>query len=43
LSQSMLSGETEKAEEIIKEYQDIFGKENYFLEIQNSAQSTQVM
>ncbi len=33
LSRSVVSGNTEKAEEIIKEYQDIFGKENYFLEV----------
>src|SRR3989344_2150846 len=35
LAQSMLGGNTEKAEELIREYQEIFGKENYFLEIQN--------
>ncbi|MEK7564296.1 MAG: DNA polymerase III subunit alpha [Patescibacteria group bacterium] len=35
LSQSLASGDMEKAEELVVEYQDIFGKENYFLEIQN--------
>src|SRR3989338_9025249 len=35
LAQSMLQGDAEKAEDLIREYQDIFGKENYFLEIQN--------
>jgi len=33
LSQALLNDNTQKAEEIIKEYQDIFGKENYFIEI----------
>ncbi|HEV7702574.1 MAG TPA: DNA polymerase III subunit alpha, partial [Candidatus Paceibacterota bacterium] len=35
LSQSLVSGDMSKAEKIVLEYQDIFGKENYFLEIQN--------
>lgn len=35
LSQSITQGNIEKAEKIILEYQEIFGKENYFLEIQN--------
>lgn len=35
LSQTILRGNFEKADEIIKEYQDIFGKENYFIEIQS--------
>ena len=35
LSQSILRGNEKKSEEIIREYQDIFGKENYFIEIQN--------
>ena len=34
LSQSIIRGDEKKAEEIILEYQDIFGKENYFIEIQ---------
>ncbi len=34
LSQSVLKDDLEKAEKIIKEYQEIFGKENYFIEIQ---------
>ena len=34
LSQAVMAGNMEKADEIIKEHQDIFGKENYFLEIQ---------
>lgn len=35
LSQTVLSGDMEKAEALVAEYQDIFGKENYFLEIQS--------
>jgi len=34
LSQSIIRNNMEKAQEIVKEYQNIFGKENYFLEIQ---------
>ncbi|MBP6060476.1 MAG: DNA polymerase III subunit alpha, partial [Candidatus Pacebacteria bacterium] len=34
LSQSIIRNDLDKASEIIKEYQDIFGKENYFIEIQ---------
>jgi len=34
LSQTVLRGDMEKASELLKEYQDIFGKENYFIEIQ---------
>lgn len=34
LSQTVLKGDLEKADELIAEYQDIFGKENYFIEIQ---------
>jgi len=34
LSQSIVRGDLNKANEIIKEHQDIFGKENYFIEIQ---------
>ena len=33
LSQAILAGNDDNAEEIIKEHQDIFGKENYFLEV----------
>jgi len=33
LSRALSAQNTEKAEKIIKEHQDIFGKENYFLEI----------
>jgi DNA polymerase-3 subunit alpha len=33
LSQAILADNLEKAEAIIKEHQDIFGKENYFLEV----------
>jgi DNA polymerase III subunit alpha len=33
LSQSVLSGNTERQEFLIKEHQEIFGKENYFLEV----------
>jgi DNA polymerase-3 subunit alpha len=35
LSRSLLSGNNEKAEELVKIHQDIFGKENYFIEIQS--------
>ncbi|MCX6747691.1 MAG: DNA polymerase III subunit alpha [Candidatus Nomurabacteria bacterium] len=35
LSKAVLAGNTEKAEAIIKEHQEIFGKENYFIEIQS--------
>jgi DNA polymerase III subunit alpha len=35
LSQTILRGNIEEAENLIKEYQEIFGKENYFLEIQS--------
>jgi len=34
LSQSIVRNDLKKAEEIILEYQEIFGKENYFIEIQ---------
>ncbi len=34
LSQTVLKNDTAKADELIREYQDIFGKENYFIEIQ---------
>ena len=33
LSQAVLADNTEKAEALIKEHQEIFGKENYFLEV----------
>jgi len=33
LSQAVLADNLEKADELIKEHQDIFGKENYFLEV----------
>ncbi|MEI8174800.1 MAG: DNA polymerase III subunit alpha [bacterium] len=33
LSQALINKDEEKAERIIKEHQEIFGKENYFLEI----------
>ncbi|MDQ3075980.1 MAG: DNA polymerase III subunit alpha [bacterium] len=35
LSKAVLAGNTEKAEAIIEEHQDIFGKGNYFIEIQS--------
>ncbi len=35
LSQSILKGNIDNAKAIIKEHQDIFGKENYFIEIQS--------
>ncbi len=34
LARAISSGNNEEAEKVIKEHQDIFGKENYFLEIQ---------
>ncbi len=34
LSQTILRGDKDKAQKLIREYQDIFGKENYFIEIQ---------
>jgi len=34
LSQTVLKGDMAKADELVREYQDIFGKENYFIEIQ---------
>ena len=34
LAQALIHKDMEKAEKIIKEHQEIFGKENYFLEIQ---------
>ena len=34
LSQAVMAGKMDKADEIIKLHQDIFGKENYFIEIQ---------
>jgi len=34
LSQSIVRNDLNKAEELIKEYKDIFGQENYFVEIQ---------
>ncbi len=35
LSQTVLKGDMEKADKLVREYQDIFGKENYFIEIQS--------
>ncbi len=35
LSRSILANDLERSEAIIKQHQDIFGKENYFLEIQS--------
>lgn len=35
IPQTILRGNMEKAEELVREYQDIFGKENFFLEVQN--------
>ena len=34
LSQTVMKGDMKKADELVREYQDIFGKENYFIEIQ---------
>lgn len=33
LSRAVVAGNMERAEELIREHQDIFGKENYFLEV----------
>lgn len=35
LSRSLLAGNNERAEELVKIHQEIFGKENYFIEIQS--------
>lgn len=35
LSRAILVGNKDKAEELVKEHQDVFGKENYFIEIQS--------
>lgn len=35
IPQAILCGNMERAEELVREYQDIFGKENFFLEVQN--------
>ena len=35
LSRAILGGDMEKAEALIQEHQDVFGKENYFLEVQS--------
>ncbi|HEY4477742.1 MAG TPA: DNA polymerase III subunit alpha [Candidatus Paceibacterota bacterium] len=35
LSRAILGGDMEKAEALILEHQDVFGKENYFLEVQS--------
>ena len=35
LSQAVLANDMDKADEIVKEHIDIFGKENYFIEVQN--------
>ena len=37
LSRAILADNNEKAEELIKEHQEIFGKENYFLEVHSHA------
>lgn len=39
-SQAILNGNEEKAIEIIKMYQEIFGKQNFFLEVQDHPQIT---
>jgi DNA polymerase-3 subunit alpha len=39
LSRALTNGDEEKAEFIIKEHQEIFGKENYFLEIMKESSS----
>ena len=35
LSRALRAGNTEEAERVIAEHQDIYGKENYFLEVMN--------
>ena len=37
LSKAVLAGNMDRAREIVREHQDIFGKENYFIEIQAHA------
>lgn len=37
LSQAVIAGNKDKAESLIKEHQEIFGKENYFLEVHSHA------
>lgn len=37
LARAIMSGNAQESERVIKEHQDIFGKENYFLEIQKHA------
>lgn len=37
LSQTVLKGTMEQAEALVYEYQEIFGKENYFIEVQSHA------
>jgi DNA polymerase-3 subunit alpha len=37
LSQTVLKGTMEQAESLVYEYQEIFGKENYFIEVQSHA------
>jgi DNA polymerase-3 subunit alpha len=39
LSRALAKGDEEKAEKIIKEHQEIFGKKNYFLEIMKGSSS----
>lgn len=45
LSQTVLRGDMDKANELVKEYKDIFGKQNYFIEIQKhpSVESDQIV
>jgi DNA polymerase-3 subunit alpha len=35
LSQAVLANDMDKADVLVREYQDIFGKENYFIEVQS--------
>jgi DNA polymerase-3 subunit alpha len=37
LAKAVLAGNMDRAREIVREHQDIFGKENYFIEIQSHA------
>ena len=39
LSRALAGGDEEKAREIIREHQEIFGRDNYFLEIQKSSKT----
>ena len=43
ISRAILDGDTEKAKEIAKQYIDIFGKENFYIELQNNGIEDQLI